>query len=180
MKKKRKANVPLVAPPLKSRKIARFITSKFHKLNAALDSTLDVDSKQAIEAELVLMGGRERYQEASQLSTSFFSTSKWVIGKLQSFNVLHGVVMGEEEEEEAEGKSEGKSEGKLEGKSEGKSTRTNRRPTTLLEIGAINTTLIEAAKQSNNKIVTRAIDLRSSHEEIEQLDFLKMKEVRET
>ena len=122
------------------------------------------------------MGGRERYQEASQLSTSFFSTSKWVIGKLQSFNVLHGVVMGEEEEEEAEGKSEGK----LEGKSEGKSTRTNRRPTTLLEIGAINTTLIEAAKQSNNKIVTRAIDLRSSHEEIEQLDFLKMKEVRET
>ena len=102
-KKKRKSVVPLVPPPLKSRKLARKITTQFHKLNNALDNVDSSDKKamKEIEESLEKIGGRAKYQEASQLSTRFFSTSKWVIGRMQALDVLRGVAVDDDENDDS-------------------------------------------------------------------------------
>ena len=94
--------------------------------------------------EIEEAGGREAYQQASQVSTAVHSTSKWVVAHLVGNGWINGVL--------------------LDGIS--------RRSTRLLEVGAINTQLLEAAQRSNGKLVVTAIDLKSSHAGIEEADFL--------
>jgi hypothetical protein len=134
------------------------------------------------------MGGREEYQRASQLSTSFHSTSKWVLGNLASRGWLYGIptVVGNDEKEE------GATTSKMR-KSRKKQQR-QRRPTRLLEVGAINTELLEAACRTERKrdgsstveeeeeeeevpkyrLDVRAIDIHSMEERIEEADFLTL------
>jgi 25S rRNA (adenine2142-N1)-methyltransferase len=161
MAKKRKA-VPLAPPVLKSRKKARHVTTAFHKLTRQRDAAQlagDSEQVQILDQSIQEMGGREEYQRASQVSVSFHSTSKWVLGYLSRNGWLYGVVPNE-----------------------GTSTR---RPTRLLEVGAISTELLDAAKRTELKegsevaknkyrLQVRAIDLHAMHEGIEEADFLEI------
>ena len=176
----------MVPPPqMKSRKRARLVTTLFHKHTRLRDEALergDEETAQRYEEEITKMGGREEYQRASQLSTSFFSTSKWVIRTLSSFQWLHqGIPVHNDCTPPKDS-----------------STPTTTRNIKLLEIGAINTELLDAAaktkkfqtkkKQADEenhvendwiekplyKLNVRAIDLRSSQDGIEEMDFLQM------
>ena len=102
---------PIGGPSLKSRKAAREVTSRYHSIrnelenikvasignSGASDQHQDVhknknklsdedNSKKiaALEAELQDIGGTNRYQEASIVSTQHFKTSRWVISTIDS------------------------------------------------------------------------------------------------
>ena len=90
MKRKRKlftGIVPIGGPSVKSRRLARKITSKFHELNNKLGRTTAKEEIQNIENEIDALGGRNRYQEASVVTTSHHKTSKWVVSTLQKLGV---------------------------------------------------------------------------------------------
>jgi 25S rRNA (adenine2142-N1)-methyltransferase len=159
-KKKNKRPIP-IAPEatFKSRKKARVVTSLFHKYTRELDvAQREHDDVKIVEIEKKIdaIGGRHAYQQASQLSTSFFSTSKWVLGNLARSGWLYGVP----------------TEMKC------------RRKLNLLEVGAINLELLNAAKETRIQkdgtsvpkfnLYTKAIDLQSSYEGIEEADFLTL------
>lgn len=124
----------------------------------------DKEQVEKCDKQLEDMGGREEYQRASQLSTSFHSTSKWVLGGLSRRGWLHGIPLGH-------------------------TKKTERRPTRLLEVGAINTELLDAASERKNvssssgeevkevpkyRLDARAIDIHSMEERIEEADFFKL------
>ncbi len=81
MKRKRKlftGVAPIGQRPIKSRRLARKVTSSFHDLTRKIstlenDLTLPVRERgshiRALEDQVIAMGGRERYQEASIIST---------------------------------------------------------------------------------------------------------------
>jgi 25S rRNA (adenine2142-N1)-methyltransferase len=157
-KQKNKRPMPLAPPPaMRSRKKARVVTSLFHRYTRELDEAKRKNKTETVmelEGKLKEIGGREAYQQASQLSTSFFSTSKWVLGHLARSGWLYGIHEDKK----------------------------SRRMLQLLEVGAINTELLDAAKQTKQledgtivpkyRLSTRAIDLRSTHDGIEEADFL--------
>lgn len=160
--RKRKKPVPLTRQPvvMKSRKRARQVTTQFHTLtHERAQAVLDGDLKRVeeIDEELEAMGGRNEYQRASQLSTSFHSTSKWVLGHLARLGWLHGIKV-----------------------EEGKGGGTLRRSTRVLEVGAINTELLDASAETmasgekKYRLDVRAIDLNSMEERIEEADFLSL------
>eukprot|EP00533_Pseudo-nitzschia_delicatissima_P001688 CAMPEP_0116085700 /NCGR_PEP_ID=MMETSP0327-20121206/4462_1 /TAXON_ID=44447 /ORGANISM="Pseudo-nitzschia delicatissima, Strain B596" /LENGTH=288 /DNA_ID=CAMNT_0003576703 /DNA_START=145 /DNA_END=1011 /DNA_ORIENTATION=+ len=149
----------------------------FHKLTTERDLALkqgDTARAKSCEKGLEEMGGRTEYQKASQLSTSFHSTSKWVLGHLANNGWLYGIKTTAEISV-----------------IDGKRIRNPRRTTRILEVGAINTELLDAAgmvtKQSErkseetesssskpkNNIHVRAIDIHSMEERIEEADFLE-------
>mmetsp|Transcript_8960 Transcript_8960/g.24842 ORF Transcript_8960/g.24842 Transcript_8960/m.24842 type:complete len:257 (+) Transcript_8960:115-885(+) len=137
---------PLVPPPhrmLPSRKRARKMTTDFHNLlkqqqiaeKKAGEST-DNESLQQVQEQID--ASRADYQRASQVSTAFHSTSKWVIGALAQNGWLYGRKVNDKEEGSSETSAQEKKKRK-------KKQKRRRRPTKLLEIGAINTELLDAA-----------------------------------
>eukprot|EP00980_Cylindrotheca_fusiformis_P003169 scaffold721_cov131-Cylindrotheca_fusiformis.AAC.59 len=170
---RKKRPIPLAPKPsaMKSRKKARQVTTLFHKLTREKDIALsqdDVATVQLIDQQLKDMGGREEYQRASQLSTSFHSTSKWVLGSLARNGWLHGIVLPAMDEKETKQKK-------------------RRRTTRLLEVGAINTELLDAAAAASVEqreigettkkkynLHVRAIDIHSMEKRIEEHDFLTL------
>ncbi|CAB9521019.1 nucleolus protein [Seminavis robusta] len=168
--KNKRKTVPLAPPPhastMKSRKRARQVTTLFHKYTRERDLALQKgDPTKEWDEKLEDIGGREEYQKASQLSTTFHSTSKWVLGYLQRNGWLYGIRMDEGDDNP-----------------QTKKKRKRRRDTKLLEIGAINTELLDAAERTMDDKTTkkyrlnvRAIDLHSMHPgRIEEADFLKL------
>jgi 25S rRNA (adenine2142-N1)-methyltransferase len=139
-KKKR----PLAAPPMKSRKKARQLTTAFHKLTRQQQRDCakgQVDP----ETEQALADMRADYQRASQVSTKYHSTSRWVLSSLSRLT------------------SKDRQNDKFR----------------VLEVGAINTELLEAAsvgklKNGHLDLTVRAIDLHSMHQGIEQVDFFQL------
>jgi 25S rRNA (adenine2142-N1)-methyltransferase len=132
---------------MRSRKKARVVTTLFHKYTRDRELALQQgDSLKAEEYEekIAEIGGHQEYQRASQLSTSHHSTSKWVLGVLAKKGWLHGIAT---------------------------SKKPARRQALLLEVGAINTELLNAASE---RLDVRAIDLHSMHEGIEEVDFLTL------
>eukprot|EP00536_Pseudo-nitzschia_multiseries_P007224 jgi/Psemu1/240046/estExt_Genewise1.C_1670014 len=166
---KKKRPIPLAAAPtlMTSRKRARKVTTMFHKLNTERDLALkegDVEKAKSCEKDLEEMGGVTEYQRASQLSTSFHSTSKWVLGHLANNGWLNTTKRGNK-------------------RTMRRTTRTMRRTTRILEVGAINTELLDAAgitaaassaSAAKNNIHVRAIDIHSMEERIEEADFLEL------
>jgi 25S rRNA (adenine2142-N1)-methyltransferase len=168
-------SAPLAPPPMmKSRKKARKVTTLFHKYTRERDTAqeqgkaVDVERLDRLIEE---MGGRTEYQRASQVSTSFHSTSKWVLGVLSRNGWLHGIVP------ESESKSE--SEPTIRNK------KCPRRNTLCLEVGAINTELLDAAASTvteketgvevkKYRLQVKAVDIHSMHPGIEEADFLTM------
>ena len=170
-KKKRQRPIPLAPPKMKSRKRARQTTTNFHRLMTERDLALkkgDKNKAKSCEKRLDEMGGRAEYQRASQVSTSFHSTSKWVLGHLAKIGWLYGI----------------------------KRKDNPRRTTRILEVGAINTELLDSvgmvapgkrkkdeiethssssfSRRPKNNIHVRAIDIHSMEERIEEADFLEL------
>lgn len=205
---KKKRPVPLAPPQMKSRKKARKVTSIFHKLTQQLDQARrnnDQEAVDKIEKEIENMGGRQEYQRASQLSTKYHSTSKWVLKKLGQQGWTNGTMLIENDDDDKDHVGDGGNDDK--GDDDEIDSRKQKRPTFILEIGAINTELMDASKktrrvQTKNKddkpsqttttttttttsacnyrnipvhnIKVKAIDLHSSHPDIEEVDFLQM------
>lgn len=189
--KKRKA-VPLAPPPAisQSRKRARQVTTLFHKYTRQRDAATNVKEVQQIDTLIAQMGGRREYQRASQISTSFHSTSKWVLGCLSRNGWLHGIFVANVDDKEEEFSTVART-GSSSSDASKKRRRPERRPTRLLEVGAINTELLDAAaatattvgEVASNSIIeadkkkyrmnVRSIDLHSMNEGIEEADFLQ-------
>jgi len=195
-KNNKKRPVPLAPPALKSRKKARKVTSLFHKLTQQMDRAKtknDAEGIQRISEEIDDMGGREEYQRASQLSTKFHSTSRWVIKVMGSKGWTNGLPIDEDDCEDSQDSPEVRKEPEVK----------ERRAVQILEVGAINTELVDAARRTKRirkkkehtskgsdedgvpssqqyqnipmfNISVRAIDLRSTFADIEEKDFLQM------
>jgi hypothetical protein len=116
----------------------------------------DVVAVEQNDKLLAGMGGREEYQRASQLSTSFHSTSKWVLGSLARRGWLYGIRDSTDSKEEDQPTTQ--QEANLEdatncdsssNQPDSQKVKTRRkrprRATRLLEVGAINTELLDAA-----------------------------------
>ncbi|OQS06828.1 hypothetical protein THRCLA_01144 [Thraustotheca clavata] len=92
-KKSKLRKVPVGPPPIKSRRRARAITTEFHRVThelTKLQGLKDEDAKARqveLEQRLQNLGGRQVYQDASILSTSFHKTSKWVFSLLTKFGL---------------------------------------------------------------------------------------------
>lgn len=161
MKNVNKRPLPIVTPPstlLLSRKRARKITTQFHSLTsqiAQIQASNENEDPKLIEKKIKIlqdqiedMGGRKMYQIASQLSTKYHSTSRWVLRVLGKVGWLqHGILI-----------------------QKNLKNKQRHRPVRLLEIGAINTELLQA----NGSLNVTAIDLRSSHPDIQEADFLSV------
>ena len=146
---------PLAPAPLRSLKRARKVTTSFHRLSRQLTAAQaqgDAQEIARITKQIDEAGGRDAYQRASQVSTAVHSTSKWVIAYLVGNGWIRGVPLSTENANKTP----------------------DRRPTRLLEVGAINTQLLDAARRSNGKLSVQAIDLQSTHAEIEEADFLQL------
>lgn len=137
---------PIGGSAVKSRRVARKVTTQYHTLIqqknlVTADASLDQQDKQhqldEIEAKLEDIGGINRYQEASVVSTKHFSTSKWII---QAMKRLRPSL-----------------------------TTSASNKLSALEVGAINTQL-HAASFLN----VRSIDLHSQHALIEEADFFDL------
>ncbi|OQR96217.1 hypothetical protein ACHHYP_16580 [Achlya hypogyna] len=91
-KKAKLRKVPIGPPPVKSRRRAREITTEFHRVTHELNRLQESKEKDAtrqaeLEQRLKDLGGRQVYQDASILSTSFHRTSKWVFSLLTKFDL---------------------------------------------------------------------------------------------
>lgn len=167
----KKPIIRLAPPPHRqSRKKARQVTTLFHKYTRQRQVKLSKgQDTAAIDAAIEAMGGRREYQRASQVSVSFHSTSKWVLGCLAQSGWLHGIVVDNGTASNDDAQSNTKSVRKR-----------KRRPTRLLEVGAINTELLDAAAATKDtsstekkyRLDVRAIDIHSMHDGIEEADFL--------
>jgi 25S rRNA (adenine2142-N1)-methyltransferase len=166
---------PTTHQPMKSRKRARKVTTLFHKYTRQRDLALesgDTKTAQDCETKLEQMGGRIEYQKASQLSTMHHSTSKkWVLGHLASNGWLYGI--------------KDKISTNISITRTAKERRkAPRRTTRILEVGAINTDLLDAAQadedrssaelKNKHNIHVRSIDLHAMDPRIEEADFLEL------
>lgn len=130
----------------------------------------------------------KEYQRASQLNTSLFSTSKWVLGVLGRWGWLDGLTI-----DDTDASLRGDRTLQVQKKR-------SKRDVRLLEIGAINTQLLDAATRTRSDRVTAAkvdknidieenhtnqlervhrlqvtaIDLRSTNPRIQQKDFFEL------
>jgi 25S rRNA (adenine2142-N1)-methyltransferase len=230
MTKKRNCRPQPLAPPpqaqaLRSRKRARQVTTLFHKYTQERDAAVararavgcreedydgdgadDTNSSQPttplqrkllddvkkIDDKIEEIGGREEYQRASQMNTSMFSTSKWVLGILGRWGWLDGVPVSKRANSTIPS-----------GRKTDKKVKPQRRDVRLLEVGAINTQLIDAATriktrtnhhEINNtqtvesdgyntqqytiervyRLDVKAIDIRSTDPRIQQMDFFDL------
>lgn len=93
--------VPIGGPRLKSRREARKVTSRFHQLQNEIGEIINTTTTtdhgadaapaavelntqkqkhiERLEQSMEDMGGRDRYQQASVVTTMHHSTSKWVV-----------------------------------------------------------------------------------------------------
>lgn len=95
MGRKRKLHLgstPIGGAAVKSRRLAREITSKYHviqneKALVEKETELSAKAKQqklsALDEQMTELGGTNRYQQASIISTQHFKTSKWVASTLE-------------------------------------------------------------------------------------------------
>ena len=151
------------------------------------------------DVKLSEIGGREEYQRASQMNTSLFSTSKWVLGIVGKWGWLNGLPISITSDHCGKDDNDDKA-GNLDNhktKEDQKNGKKQRRDVRLLEIGAINTQLLDASertriktnhnndqinngKHGNDKtervyhLDVKAIDIRSTDERIKQLDFFDL------
>eukprot|EP00968_Pinguiococcus_pyrenoidosus_P000500 scaffold31_cov263-Pinguiococcus_pyrenoidosus.AAC.6 len=152
MGRKRQRAVAVVPPPMKSRKKARQVTSRFHRVQeqlhsaeAALSAAKDAgqatgdteDKLRRLRAELQQLGGREAYQQASRLQLQFCDSGRYVFQQLTSRGFRP-------------------------------SRREKRRPR-VLEIGAVTRTLLRCPW-----LDVLAIDLKAQEQDIREVDFFQL------
>ena len=138
------APIPLAPPPIKSLKRARRIVSAFHAnhpSHAAVAAASDAE--------------HAAYQEASALSVRRHSTSRWVLRRLRARwpHLLGGTAAAATTA--AAGAAPSAADPPL--------------PRRCLEVGAINTELLDAGARDGLRV--DAIDLRASDPRIRRADF---------
>jgi 2-polyprenyl-3-methyl-5-hydroxy-6-metoxy-1,4-benzoquinol methylase len=182
---------------IKSRRRARQVTTMFHKYTRQRDLAQqkgDTVIVHECNEKLQQMGGRISYQQASQLSTKYHSISKtWVLGHLARNGWLYGIKSVDTN----------CSTGTTSNMTAKEQRQIPRRTTRILEVGAINTDLLDAAAAAaaavtttTNEVVThdieasssslckqkkkiynihvRSIDLHAMDARIEEADFLEL------
>jgi 25S rRNA (adenine2142-N1)-methyltransferase len=143
-KKRKKPPPSLAAPVMKSRRVARGVTTNFHRITHEIDrvrsdASIDEDTRaqrlDTLTGDLQALGGRTAYQDASIVNTSMFRTSRYVTQVLtrQGVRPKSGSVLPR-----------------------------------ILEVGAINTQLVNTPWLN-----TDALDLNSRHPKIQQIDFFE-------
>jgi len=123
-----------------------------------------IDEVKKWDEKICEIGGREEYQRASQMNTSLFSTSKWVMGILGRWGWLDGlptkVSSGNGDSsvglEKDSSTTDNKKTENL--KKKAKKEKVPRRDVKLLEVGAINTQLLDAAARTRVKSNQQADD----------------------
>jgi len=167
MSRKRKlmtGMTPIGGPSLKSRREARRVTSAYHSLRnelKCLETTTSMnehakdDKKRDLEAQLVAIGGTNRYQEASIVATKHFKTSRWVLSCITSY-------LRPQKIRDLGDVSSSSTAVPIARKKDAACLQ-------VLEVGAINNQLQQAAN-----INVRAIDVNSQHPSIEELDFFDL------
>jgi len=142
-------NAPIGGRAVKSRRVARQVTSAYHDIRSSLEEARRVPKPDGnligeLESKLEAIGGIDGYQQSSIISTKHFRTSRWVLQQLSKHHphAPHSSAKG------------GK---KLE----------------VLEVGAINTQL-----QAASHLIVRAIDVNSQDPRIEELDFFDLPPTR--
>ena len=189
------------------------MTTQFHKFTQERDAAvararaggLSPDQIELLEevkkwdAKISEIGGREEYQKASQLNTELFSTSKWVLGILGRWGWLDGLKTTPAPDTSCDGTRSNAL--KHDSQKKRKEDKTPRRDVQLLEVGAINTQLLDAAARtrmiSNTngtgrssrggndgfaapkservyRLDVKAIDIRSTDPRILQMDFFEL------
>lgn len=142
--KRKKPPPSLAAPVMKSRRVARDVTTKFHRITHEIDriksdNLMGEDTKaqrlDTLTSDLKALGGRIAYQDASIVNTSMFRTSRYVTQVLTR---------------------------------QGVRPKSGEKLPRLLEVGAINTQLLFTPWLN-----TDALDLNSRHPKIQQIDFFK-------
>ena len=167
MSRKRKlmtGMTPIGGPSLKSRREARRVTSAYHSLRnelKSLEMTTSVnehakeEKKRDLEAQLVAIGGTNRYQEASIVATKHFKTSRWVLSCIASY-------LRPQKGEDLDNVGSCSTPVRVTRKKDAACLQ-------VLEVGAINNQLQQAANMN-----VRAIDVNSQHPSIEELDFFDL------
>ena len=139
--------------PLKSRRLARKVTTQFHSSRnklAIIENRNDINEtekkrlRQEIQQEIESIGGIDAYQQASVISTQHFNTSKWILKTLRHLIQENKITLATKD----------------------KIVTSNNNKPKMLEVGAINPYL---AKQTSLDI--RCIDINSQHPLIEERDF---------
>ena len=175
-----KRKKPLVPPPMASLRRARAVTSSFHRLSQELQEASAAGRRAdaaRLSHELEQLGGcaaatalsadwlradvgatrrRAAYQEASALTTARHRTAKFVFSSL----TRHGLrpARGEPPLPLLEARAPLL-----------RAARPPLTPRSPRQVGAVNTQLLSVPW-----LATRAIDLRSTHPRIEQLDFFAL------
>ena len=191
MTKKRKKPIPIASKPIqmKSRKKARQITSLFHKLTHELDylkqkvkehrDKNDNDDKndkndkdkqkiEKLQDQINQMGGRTEYQRASQLSTKFHSTTKWVLKVL----FHHGWLPNGRR---INNNNNNNNKSNKETTSKRKQRLYSYQPINILEVGAINTEMIDAALKTK-KVEMKKSEIQSMIDQSQESQHLQQQE----
>lgn len=153
---------------MKSRRKARFVTSQYHNIRneiSAIDNNSLIqpddkdEKKKVLHEKLEAIGGVDKYQQASIISTSHFKTSRWVVSILEQLGCRKTQQIPTAEKSPSlaiEGQETGSASTKM----------VPNCKLNVLEVGAINVQL-----QQCRWLNVRSIDVNSQHPLIEECDF---------
>jgi len=166
---------PIAARPtqMKSRKKARQITTQFHKITSLVSQAEACDDHATVDrlnSQVEAMW--EDYQEASRLSTKFHSTSRWVLRVLSELKLLvcnsssrncfeNGSTFATGDEMTTTIPLNHADNIGTASESDESLQSSRFRPLKLLEVGAINTELIEAASRTKRVRVDKFTPMSS-------------------
>jgi 25S rRNA (adenine2142-N1)-methyltransferase len=159
---------PIGGKVMKSRRKARFVTSQYHNIRneiSAIDNNSLIrpddkdEKKKLLNEKLEAIGGVDKYQQASIISTSHFKTSRWVV------SILEQLGCRKTQQIPAVVKSQAPA---IEDKDAGYMSKNfvSNCKLNVLEVGAINVQL-----QQCRWLNVRSIDVNSQHPSIEECDF---------
>lgn len=153
---------------MKSRRKARFVTSQYHNIRneiSAIDNNSLIqpddkdEKKKVLNEKLEAIGGVDKYQQASIISTSHFKTSRWVVSILEQLGCRKTLPIPAAVKSPAPA---------IESKETVPTSRSlvSNSKLNVLEVGAINVQL-----QQCRWLNVRSIDVNSQHPSIEECDF---------
>ena len=158
---------PIGGKAMKSRRKARFVTSQYHNIRNEISAMErdqliqeeDKDEKRkCLNEKLEAIGGVDKYQQASIISTSHFKTSRWVVSTLEQLGSRENSALLTSRKVLVPD-SFGVDKAQVKNKVPAPKLK-------VLEVGAINVQL-----QQCPWLDVRAIDVNSQHPSIEECDF---------
>ena len=174
---------PIGGKDMKSRRKARFVTSQYHSIRNEItaiekdDDILAIDKerkKKVLDEKLIAIGGVDKYQQASIISTSHFKTSRWVVTTLEALGLNPSTRKASSGSALEYATSSSKGNAVVGSTTETSCTHHRSSKLKVLEVGAINIQL-----QQCRWLDVRAIDVNSQHPSIEECDFFDVTPIAE-